>query len=71
LDLHSTHVLDSVCVRICVHIFKIVAKADEDHPASTEQNSVSVPQAPTTGYGGKKTKEQGEEDRVLLGFVSR
>jgi len=48
-----------------------VAEADEDHPASTEQNSVSVPQAPTTGYGGRKTKQEDEEDRVRRGFVSR
>jgi len=48
-----------------------VAEADEDHPASTEQSSVSVPRAPTTGNGGRKTKEQGEEDRVRRGFVSR
>jgi len=40
-------------------------------PASTDQNRVSVPRAPTTGYGGRKTKEEGEEDRVRRGFMSR
>jgi len=48
-----------------------VTEADEDHPASTEQNSVGVPRAPTTGYGGRQTKEEGEEDLVRRGFISR
>jgi len=54
-----------------LHGGRNVAEADEDHPASTEQNSVSVPQEPTKGYGGRKTKEEGEEDRVRRGFISR
>jgi len=49
----------------------VVCEADEDHPASTGQSSVSVPGALTTGNGERKTKEEGEEDRVRRGFVSR